>query len=100
TAVAQPIPAAPGLFARLWSLMSQVWGKNGCELDPNGRCLQQGASPFNGCELDPSGRCRADQSPLQKNGCEVDPDGRCIQCHPPYSGRTPCAPFSAAPLIP
>ena len=49
------------LFAHLWSLLARPWTKNGCELDPDGRCLTKGsraAAGDNGCELDPSGgRC-------------------------------------------
>jgi len=66
------------LFARLWSLLARPWTKNGCEVDPNGRCLTKGSRPVagdNGCELDPSGvRCPA----TTKNGCSVDPSGRCL----------------------
>ncbi len=74
------------LFARLWSLLAQPWYKNGCEVDPSGRCVPLSSVPMagdngcevdpngtakNGCELDPDGRYRA----AAKNGCEVDPDG-------------------------
>lgn len=57
------------IFDRLLKLLAQPWNKNGCEADPNGRCLKA----KNGCELDPNGRCVA-----AKNGCQVDPDGRCL----------------------
>jgi hypothetical protein len=85
--------ASPNLFSRLWSLLAS-WNKNGCQVDPSGRCLTQGSTvetgdngceldpsgrcrvqPKNGCEFDPSGRCRVQT----KNGCELDPDGRCIR---------------------
>lgn len=73
--------ASPDLFVRLWSLLAQ-WSKNGCQVDPDGRCLPKVSSlgaGDNGCELDPSGRCRVGQNTIQtKNGCSVDPDGRCI----------------------
>ena len=73
--------ASQDLFARLWSFLTQPWSKNGCEVDPSGRCLPQGsglAPGDNGCQVDPDGRCRAGQSPVQsKNGCELDPNGRC-----------------------
>ena len=66
----QPLRPAD-LFVRLWSLLAQPWSKNGCELDPSGRCLPLGSGPTaadNGCEVDPNG--------TTKNGCEFDPDGR------------------------
>ena len=67
------------LFVRLWRLLPQPWTKNGCDVDPSGRCLTKGSSPVavdNGCELDPNGgRCPT----TTKNGCEVDPDGRCVR---------------------
>jgi len=54
--------AAP--IARLWSWLTAVWEKNGCMIDPNGRCLPgTGAAPAppagtdNGCALDTHGRC-------------------------------------------
>ena len=72
-------PAAADVFGRLWNFLAR---KNGCQVDPNGRCLPQG-TPLgigdNGCGLDPSGRCRDGQSPAPtKNGCEFDPNGRCL----------------------
>ena len=49
---------------------STVWTKEGCKLDPDGRCLP----PLKeGCKLDPFGRCL----PPLKEGCMVDPFGRC-----------------------
>jgi hypothetical protein len=89
TALAQPPtgafqPLRPALsdsgdlIARLWSLLGRPWTKNGCGLDPSGRCLTKGSSPVagdNGCGIDPSGgRCPA----TTKNGCSVDPNGRCL----------------------
>jgi hypothetical protein len=34
-----------------------------------------------GCHLDPDGRCHlsAAQPPYTKAGCHIDPDGRCLQ---------------------
>lgn len=61
--------ASTDLFDRVWRLLAQPWRKNGCELDPDGRCL----TAKNGCSVDPSGRCLA-----TKNGCQVDPNGRCL----------------------
>ena len=61
--------ASPDLLERLWSLLSQPWSKNGCQVDPNGRSQ----TAKNGCQVDPSGGYQT-----VKNGCEVDPNGRCI----------------------
>jgi len=75
------MPSSPDLFARLWSFLIQTWSKNGCEMDPSGRCLHQDSTSVsgdNGCSVDPDGRCKTGQS-AYRNGCEVDPNGRCIQ---------------------
>ncbi|MGH7483976.1 MAG: hypothetical protein ACREMY_00045 [bacterium] len=66
-------------FAGFWSFLTRLWAKNGCEVDPNGRCLP--ASPQaadNGCSADPNGRClpRLSQE-AGDNGCSADPSGRC-----------------------
>ncbi|HEV7672166.1 MAG TPA: hypothetical protein VGS22_26920 [Thermoanaerobaculia bacterium] len=85
---ATPAGAVPfdtgALLGKLRGFLSFVWGENGCEIEPNGRC---GAlTTPNGCELEPNGRCRAaatlvpgaSQKPiLSDNGCELEPDGRC-----------------------
>ena len=93
-AVAAPLAAAPvhrsvrlevaDPLASLWSWLAQVWVKNGCAIDPWGRCLSGSvpappAGADNGCGLDPSGRCHSAASPLPAadNGCGLDPDGRC-----------------------
>jgi hypothetical protein len=95
-AVAVPLAAAPihrsdpvrlegtGPLASLWTWLSQVWTKNGCAIDPGGRCLP-GAVPAppagadNGCGIDPHGICHSTAIPLLQadNGCGIDPDGRC-----------------------
>jgi hypothetical protein len=83
TAAFQPLRPALSdsgdLFGRLLSLLGRPWTKNGCEVDPSGRCLTKGSRPVagdNGCEVDPSGgRCPA----TTKNGCELDPNGRCVR---------------------
>ena len=97
-AVATPLAAAPvqrsdqvrfeaaAPLASLWSWLANAWTKNGCLIDPNGRCLPgTGTAPAppagadNGCGLDPNGRCSPAVSPLPAadNGCGLDPDGRC-----------------------
>jgi hypothetical protein len=73
--------ASPNLFVRLWDFLEHPWSKNGCSVDPDGRCLPQGLNLDNGCSVDPNGRCLP-QGPGRvtgKNGCQVDPSGRCIR---------------------
>jgi hypothetical protein len=47
-------------LARLWDFFASAWSKNGCRIDPDGRCV---ASPEatvttdNGCRIDPNGHC-------------------------------------------
>jgi hypothetical protein len=63
------------LLSRLWSLL--VRSKEGCNIDPNGRCKE-------GCNIDPSGRCapqpasQPDGALQTKEGCHIDPNGRCL----------------------
>jgi hypothetical protein len=50
-------------LVRLWSWLAHVWAKNGCMIDPGGRCLPGTstapvpAGSENGCGIDPGGRC-------------------------------------------
>jgi hypothetical protein len=66
------------LVSRAWSRLTDIQTKEGCYIDPNGRCLN-GASPApppaaeTGCYIDPNG-CAAAQT---DTGCNIDPDGRC-----------------------
>ena len=53
--------AVPEFFNRLWSFLRGVEGKDGCHIDPNGRCATA-QSP----------------EPQRKDGCHIDPDGRCL----------------------
>jgi hypothetical protein len=47
---------------RLWGFLRTVWTKEGCHIDPDGRCKPGMTSP----------------PPVQtKDGCNIDPDGRC-----------------------
>ena len=42
----------------LWSLLERAWEKEGCSIDPYGRCLPEPVTaPKNGCSIDPYGRC-------------------------------------------
>jgi hypothetical protein len=54
--------AAPAPLAWLWTFLARVWAKNGCHVDPNGRCLDGLQAPAeNGCRVDPNGRCASGQ---------------------------------------
>ncbi|HSS49164.1 MAG TPA: hypothetical protein VLX28_09465 [Thermoanaerobaculia bacterium] len=76
---------APALLSWLMSWLTGVWEKNGCMIDPDGRCLAgTGAAPAppaggqnNGCGIDPDGRCNPPALPAADNGCMIDPSGRC-----------------------
>lgn len=53
------------LLSRAWSHLTGFRIKEGCNIDPNGRCLT-GASPVpppatdeEGCNIDPNGLCRS-----------------------------------------
>jgi hypothetical protein len=65
-------------FAGFWSFLPSLWAKNGCEVDPNGRCLSVRIGGDNGCQVDPDGRCLPRPSQAAgDNGCSADPKGRC-----------------------
>jgi hypothetical protein len=77
-------------FSGFWSVLASFWTKNGCQMDPDGRCLptKNGCSvdpdgrclPIkNGCSVDPSGRCLPAATTTLDNGCSVDPNGRCLK---------------------
>jgi hypothetical protein len=72
--------APPGLFDRLWTLLSPVWPawKAGCEGDPNGMCSPAPRPQTEaGCEWDPNGMCNPTPQPRTEAGCEADPSGMC-----------------------
>jgi hypothetical protein len=86
SAVSNPMES----FSGLWSVLTGFWTKNGCQVDPNGRCLpaKNGCSvdpsgiclpTKNGCSADPSGRCLPAATTTLDNGCSADPDGRCAK---------------------
>jgi hypothetical protein len=49
--------ADPDLLDRLLSLFG-AWDKEGCDIDPDGRCIEKPPSPQTkeGCGIDPNGR--------------------------------------------
>ena len=59
-------PAGKGLLVRVRIVLTGIWTKIGCHIDPNGVCLTTTAPP--------------DGSQNQSDiGCNIDPNG---QCHP------------------
>lgn len=56
------VQTAPSeFFGRLWSFLWNLRSKEGCRIDPNGRCVigpaQPPAQTKSGCHIDPFGRC-------------------------------------------
>lgn len=74
------------LLDRAWSLIAALWVKEGCGIDPSGRCFtgtaQQQPGTKEGCHIDPSGLCENGPAqtppPQPKAGCHIDPNGHCI----------------------
>jgi hypothetical protein len=52
-------PAALDLFSSIWSFVRGAGRKEGCNIDPSGRCTPQNPPPRTkaGCHIDPWGRC-------------------------------------------
>jgi hypothetical protein len=83
--------APKDVLLRLWDRLSSLWSKNGCQVDPDGRCLPGTTSDWswdrvgnlwskNGCEFDPNGRCLSSPASVTTtgdNGCGIDPSGEC-----------------------
>ncbi len=64
----------------LWHLLTGLWAKAGCVIDPNGSCRP--IQSKEGCVIDPDGRCRV--APVRSSadaGCDIDPSGRCLPGH-------------------
>jgi len=60
---AQPPQAAEfaplEVWERFWGLLRNAWIKEGCHLDPFGRCTAQPTvQTESGCNIDPDGQCR------------------------------------------
>ena len=83
TVGARPVLSTAELLDRVLSFLRPHL-KEGCKIDPDGRCYLSAAQPLQtkeGCHIDPNGRCRTStaQPPPTKAGCHIDPDGRCLQ---------------------
>jgi len=79
---AQGLDDVPFL-GNFWIFLRSAWEKEGCNIDPNGHCIQEPTpSTKIGCHLDPWGHCVNEPTqppPLQpKAGCHIDPNGHCI----------------------
>ena len=77
----------PDFLNQVWKLFAGAWTKEGCNIDPSGRCGSTPVAPSplptkEGCHIDPSGRCvSAPVAPSllpTKTGCHIDPSGQCI----------------------
>jgi hypothetical protein len=61
---------------------SQLREKEGCTIDPNGRCAPKSGpavAGLGGCTIDPNGHCQA--TATVEGGCTIDPDGHCAPGH-------------------
>lgn len=70
------------LLLRAWDSLARLWTKNGCGVDPDGRCATASTSTSNvdnGCGVDPNGLCSPAPASTSNvdNGCGVDPSGHC-----------------------
>jgi hypothetical protein len=88
-------PAVPGpaavfayaqldLFSSAWRFLTSLWSKEGCAIDPDGRCapgaFQQSPSTIktdSGCAIDPNGHCLTRPANQSDSGCHIDPNGLC-----------------------
>jgi len=78
------IPNADGsnLLDHFWAFFSSIWSepanKEGCGMDPSGRCTPApGTETEAGCGMDPNGHCEPAPQAQTKAGCGAAPDGRC-----------------------
>lgn len=74
------------VVAWLWNILASRSAKNGCSIDPNGRCV---SSSKEGCRIDPSGRCVTDTLQSSDNGCLIDPSGHCVD--PTQANKEGCS---------
>ncbi len=72
-----------------WNLFAVAWNKEGCRIDPWGRCVvnpaTQAPTTHAGCGIDPLGLCvisLAKQTSSNTDaGCRIDPLGQCLPGH-------------------
>jgi hypothetical protein len=76
--VPMALRAPQEVLAPLWSFLGRLWAKEGCGLDPHGRCTTSPVTTDEGCGLDPSGTCDTVNAPeILDAGCGLDPHGQC-----------------------
>jgi hypothetical protein len=82
--ISNPVTEA---LRQLWNYVAGALTKEGCGIDPNGRCVTSTSgisapdgSEEAGCGIDPSGRClQGGLAPASLDaGCGLDPSGRCM----------------------
>lgn len=79
------LPSLSNVLTQAWALVSSLWEKAGCVIDPNGLCVVRPSPTLTsqpaGCGIDPSGSPETLTSqPLDgEAGCGIDPDGRCVK---------------------
>jgi len=69
----------------LWSVLTGLWQKAGCLIDPHGACIESSPTAPNqadeGCSIDPHGTCTSGSTtgtPTQTDaGCGIDPHSGC-----------------------
>ena len=65
--------AIPDVLSLAWRFMTGGWMKEGCNIDPDGRCVTT-STP-----VDRADRRRVRRPVLPtKIGCTIEPDGRCV----------------------
>jgi hypothetical protein len=69
-------PSVRGFLVRLESFLLLSWSKEGCRIDPWGRCVAEPTTE-SGCGIDPWGLC-VNGEPTTESGCRIDPWGRCL----------------------
>jgi hypothetical protein len=61
TVASAPLALWNGAWSTLQGCLQSLWGEEGCDIDPNGRCVTRATQPKpttdTGCDIDPNGRC-------------------------------------------
>src|SRR5262249_5985695 len=75
---ASGVGVIPDVLSQFWSYLKGIWSKEGCHIDPDGRCVTTAVG--SGCQIDPNGRCVTGTAPVTSAdvGCQIDPFGRCV----------------------
>ncbi len=67
----------PDVLSAVWGFVTGGWMKEGCQIDPSGRCVIP-LPTKEGCNIDPFGRCLPAASKVNRsrNSVDVDLDSR------------------------